>query len=438
MTSRDDFDRSLAAWLSDSAPMSEPEHLLGRVLARTARTRRRPAWRIPERWIPMSAITTRAAPASRFPLRTVALLVVLAVALALGAIIVAGSRSNRLPAPFGPAANGKLVYSVNGDIVLADSPTGPARTIIGGSTFDSGPLYTPDGTKLLFIRGTMASDAAEMWAADADGSNPRRLAATPQIGWAEWSPQGDAVAVSLDGDQSVIRMVAADGSGATDIQTGLAAAVNPIFRPPDGRQLTFRGRGTDAVWGIYVIDRDGMNLQRLDLDPGFQSDPYYAQNMDYYFNRPTWSPDGRRLVYDTLEPAPTSPAGPGFRLHVADIDSEGTVLADRVREFDPTADDEFAPAMLASSEAVVFESIEGSTHRLLTGTLSGDATTRDLGLVADDWITSLVAPDRRTLMTWLPSTTGEPVPASLLDVTTGLSTPLDLTAGDVNWQRVAP
>ena len=54
MTARDDFDRHLAAWLDDRAPMREPEPLLGQVLARTARTRRRPAWLIPERWIPMS------------------------------------------------------------------------------------------------------------------------------------------------------------------------------------------------------------------------------------------------------------------------------------------------------------------------------------------------------------------------------------------------
>ena len=51
MTARDDFDRHVAAWLSTDAPTSEPEHLLGEVLARTARTRRRSAWRIPERWI---------------------------------------------------------------------------------------------------------------------------------------------------------------------------------------------------------------------------------------------------------------------------------------------------------------------------------------------------------------------------------------------------
>jgi Tol biopolymer transport system component len=437
MTSRDDLDRSLAAWLSDRAPMSEPEHLLGQVLARTARTRRRPAWRIPERWIPMSAITTRAAPASRFPLRTVALVGVLAVALAAVAIIVAGSRANRLPAPFGPAANGMLAFSVNGDIVVADSPTGPARTIIGGSTFDSGPLYAPDGTKLLFVRGTMASDAAEMWAADADGSNPRRLAATPQIGWAEWSPQGDAIAVSLDGDQSIIRLIAADGSGATDIQTGLAVAENPIFRPPDGRQLTFRGRSTDAVWGIYVIDRDGTNLQRLDLDPGFQADLFYDLNSGYYFNRPSWSADGRLLLYDTLEPAPTSPAGPGFRLHVAEVGPDGAVVSDRMREFDPTVDDEFGAALLASGD-VVFQTIEGSTHRLLTGALTGDEATHDLGVTAGDWITDLLAPDGRTLMVWSPSTGGAAESVSLVDVTTGVSTPLDLTAGDVNWQRVAP
>jgi hypothetical protein len=47
MTARDDFDGLLSAWFDDDAPGREPEHLLGQVLARTARTRRRPAWLVP-------------------------------------------------------------------------------------------------------------------------------------------------------------------------------------------------------------------------------------------------------------------------------------------------------------------------------------------------------------------------------------------------------
>src|SRR5262245_48957726 len=118
MTVRDDLDRHVAAWLTADAPTSPPEHLLGEVLARTARTGRRPAWRIPERWIPMSAITTRIATPPGVPWRTIAVAAVL-LALLAGAVLVAGSLRQRVPPPFGPAANGALHYSVEGDLMVA-------------------------------------------------------------------------------------------------------------------------------------------------------------------------------------------------------------------------------------------------------------------------------------------------------------------------------
>src|SRR4051812_16207775 len=275
MNEHTDLDRLLTAWLTADAPIREPEPLLGEVLARTARTRRRSAWRIPERWFPVSTITTRLEGAPRFPWRAVAVIAILVLALAIGALLV-GSRAKPLPAPFGPAQNGALAYSVNGDIRALDSLTGTAHDVIDGTTFDSGALFSPDGTRIVFVRGVMASADAELWTADADGSHQRRLAATPQIGWAEWSPQGDAIAVSLDEDLSVIRIVRTDGSGSTDIDTGLLAAENPIFRPSDGKEITFRGQATDRTWGIYVIGRDGSNMLRLDLDPGFAADPEYG------------------------------------------------------------------------------------------------------------------------------------------------------------------
>lgn len=92
MTARDDLDRRLAAWFEADAAPREPEHLLGQVLARTARTRRRPAWRVPERWIPMSTITTRTAEVPRVPWRLVGVAALLVLGLVIGAVLVAGGR----------------------------------------------------------------------------------------------------------------------------------------------------------------------------------------------------------------------------------------------------------------------------------------------------------------------------------------------------------
>ena len=439
MNAQTDLDRLLTAWLASDAPVREPDPLLDRVLARTARTRRRAAWRIPERWFPVSTITTRVEGVSRFPWRTAAAVALLVLALAVGAWVIAGSRAKAVPAPFGPAHNGVLTYSVNGDIVVVDSPTGTPRTVIDGTTFDSGPLFSSDGTRIVFVRGVMDSADAELWTADPDGTHQRRLAATPHIGWAEWSPLGDVVAVSLDQNQSVIRMVRTDGSGSTDIPTGLLVAQNPIFRPSDGLQMTFRGKAADGTWGLYVIGRDGSNMQRLDLDPGFANDPDYtsADNRDYYFLGPAWSPDGTKLMYHTLEPDPESPAGPGFRIHIAGVSATGAVTGERTLEFDRAADDEFDAAWLPTGDGILFQSIEGTENREWVADLSAGSAARDLGVSGTDYISYLLSPDGRQVIVSVPTATEGQTSHTEIDLATLKATPLTNTGDDIVWQRTA-
>ncbi|HEU5204913.1 MAG TPA: hypothetical protein VFU17_11505, partial [Candidatus Limnocylindrales bacterium] len=404
MTARDDLDRHVNAWLASDAPTSPPEHLLDDVLARTARTRRRAAWRIPERWIPMSAITSRLATPPGVPWRTIAVAALL-IALIAGALLVAGSLRNRVPPPFGPAANGAVYYSVDGDLVLADSPTGVPRTILAGDTNDNNPLVSPDGTRMLFVRGEIASANAELWTAASDGSSPRMLAEAPTIGWAEWSPQSDAVAVLLDSDPSLIRIINATDGSIQEVDTGLLVLQSVAWRPPDGAQLTLRGRDSTTAWGIFVIGRDGTGLQRLDLDPGFKSDPTYTADAWSYFQTPVWSADGTRLLYYGPEPAPGSPAGPGYRIHVAEVDAAGAVTSDRIVEFDASTDDEFEGTWL-DGDSILFHTVEGLEHRLFVGSVSeGHGPARDLGMSVNDWIPVSVSPDLRSSIVSLPGAT---------------------------------
>ena len=69
----------------------------------------------------------------------------------------------------------------------------------------------------------------------------------------------------------------------------------------------FRGRAPDGTWGLYLVRIDGGGPTRLDLDPGFELDRNYGINTDYYFLAPTWSPDGGRLAYHTLEESTVDP-----------------------------------------------------------------------------------------------------------------------------------
>lgn len=434
MTVRDDLDRHVATWLATDAPTSPPEHLLGEVLAQTARTRRRPAWRIPERWIQMSAITSRVATPPGVPWRMIAL-ALLTLALIAGAVFVAGTLQHRVPPPFGPAANGALYYSVNGDLMAADSPTSSPRKILGGDTVDMGVLLSPDGRRMVFVRGLIGGSRAELWTAASDASTPRKLVDAPTIGWAEWSPQSDTVAVLRDGSPSTIFMVDATTGSVREIDTGLPAIENVIWRPPDGAQLSFRARDSSDNWGIYLIGRDGSGRQRLDLDSGFESDPGYVASAGQYFQGQTWSADGSNLLYHGREPASGSRASAVQRNHVATVDGAGNVTADRVVEFDPAADDEFGPTWL-DKDSILYHSFKGSEQSLIVGSLV-DGSAHELHVTADEWMPVVVSPDTKTAIVSLPIFGSSVRDIEVVDLATGASTPTELGSDGISWQRLA-
>ena len=327
---------------------------------------------------------------------------------------------------------------MNGDLMVADSPMATPRTLLGGDADDSGALLSPDGTRMAFVRGEIGDPDAELWTAASDGSKPHLLADVPKINWSEWSPQSDAVAVLLGDSPSTIQIVNANDGSVREIDTGLLAVDNVIWRPPDGAQLTLRARDSSTTWGIFEIERDGTGLRRLDLDPGFKSDPTYNVDANYYFLQPSWSADGTRLLYYELEPAPSSPAGPGYRNHVATIDAAGAVTSDRTVQFNPLTDDEFAGAWLGN-DSILYQTLEGSEQRLLVGSVAdGQGSARDLGVSANDyWIPFFVSPDTRSAIVSLPGATASERNILSVDLATGISTPTALGADDISWQRLA-
>jgi Tol biopolymer transport system component len=435
MTARDDLDRTLSAWLTAQAPTSEPEHLLDHVLERTARTRRRPGWRIPERWIPMSVLTTTVAPRSMIPWRTVGLIALLVLALLAGALVAIG-RAHRLPPPFGVAGNGSLVYSTNGDVVARSGPTGTLVSLVTGSDVDDTPILAPDGSKFTFLRHG-PGDKVDLWVAAADGTGQRRLDLPfSALSWEDWSPSSDEVFVANENGETEFAIVPTDGSQATTIDLGVPVQV-PMHRPNHPDQISFLGKDADGTRGFFLVGRDGRDPRRLDLDAGFRSDQHYVEDQDFYFQGQTWASDGTRLLYYTLEPAPDSPAGPGYRIHLAKIGLAGEVLSDDVLEYGAALDDEFAPGWLPTEDGIVFQTLEGTVHRIMTGGLEPGATAKDLGVQGTDWISSTISPDGREVVAAVPETGAAPPRVSIIDLAGGAITPLDIGA-DVSWQRVAP
>src|SRR3954447_13755645 len=115
MTDMNRVDRRLPVLLEELAAPRTPDYL-GDLHTQLAAARQRPAWSLPERWIPMADIASPPAVAPRLPWRGFAVALVIIALLVVGAAVYVGTRPTKVPPPFGPARNGQIVFAANGDI----------------------------------------------------------------------------------------------------------------------------------------------------------------------------------------------------------------------------------------------------------------------------------------------------------------------------------
>ncbi len=264
MTSGGRPEHELADQLADIYLEPAPAYRFD-VLAQTSRMRQRPRWTFLERWIPMTLARSRAwTPVAR--VRPVLLLGLLLLALA-AAIALAVGAQRRLPPPFGLAANGQIVYSVDGDIYVRATADAPARLLIGGSEEDSAPWFSRRGDRFIFLRTVKKDTSYDLWVADPDRAAAQRVAG-PFIRPDSWdvSPDGTTAMIGHHDDGQVrLTLVPLDGAPARDLDVGMDATW-PSFRPPDGRWISFRGGDPEGAGEMYLIRPDGSGLQALDLE----------------------------------------------------------------------------------------------------------------------------------------------------------------------------
>jgi WD40 repeat protein len=321
MTPIDRFERQLPMALTDLAVPQTPDYLTD-ILGQTARTRQRPAWASIERWLPMELVSKRATVA-RMPWRQLGVLALIALLLAAALAVFVGSQQRRLPPPFGRAANGSILYTMDGDIYAADPRTGASRAIVTGPERDEEPVYSRDGTRLLFGRTSSATPQRLLFVANADGSGIVQVTPEPLPGISSWSfsPDGRSIVAFASGDQGpIIVVIPSDGKTAPKAFPVFASSADggdgpPMYRP-DGSEIMFIGKDPgQLVRGVYALNATTGTVRTL-VAPS-------TTNLDIH--GASWSPDGKYVAYGVSNQGPEAVAP---KTHVVGVDGSGDVVVD--------------------------------------------------------------------------------------------------------------
>jgi WD40 repeat protein len=292
MTGNAGFDRRIFDFLDREAGRGSPDYL-DDILSRTARTRQRPAWTSIERWLPVDLSTHQSVFNRPAQMRSIAILVALALLIAAFVALAVGSQ-RRILEPYGLARNGAIVSSLDGDIYAIDPATSAQSVLIGGDPFDFAPTYSRDGSRFLFLRsaGVPPTDAAPMlrlMVANADGSDVRALSdEVSELSWFDWSPSGSQIAYV--GNFGTISVVNVDGSGTRTLDVGRPAHF-VTWLPPHGSEILFRGEhltDSDPAPGIFGVRPDGTGFHPISTKPASNGFDYQSL---------TVSPDGSRISF---------------------------------------------------------------------------------------------------------------------------------------------
>ena len=323
-------DPQIVAWLADG-PHEGPPESLARALAATHRTRKRPRWTFPERWIPMQLTMTLTR--SQRPILAIVMLVLLMVAL-VASVLVIGALRLQKPTLY---RNGAVVYAANkpeagdavqddSDLFIADQLGGTPRALASGPEIDSSPVFSPQGDRIAFIR-----DGRQIMTVNPDGSDLRPLADLGTVIRLAWSPDASALLASTFSLEHLqaLRVVQSDGSGSRTLDLNGIYAVSGSWRP-DGRLIAFVGYQAGAL-ATFIADADGTNVRPLGVGP------------DDWSGGLEWSPDGKQIGFlSPTEEVSAYPAQAGRTIIIADIAEDGAVTD--VRQLKLGLDPESIPA----------------------------------------------------------------------------------------------
>ena len=251
------------------------------------------------------------------------------------------------------------------------------------------PRISPDGALVAYTVTALDQESNEyrgaIWVAPLDGSSePRQFTAGERRDMMpRWSPDGRWLAFASNrGDEKApanIYLIPAEG-GESRRLTELKESVEHVEWSPDSTRIAFTARARDEAYEeederkraprrftriFHKLDSVGFTADRrkhvfvVDIGGG---EPLQLTSGDFEHGGPTWSPDGKRLVFDGLrdERWDTQLIQ---RLYLLDVDAGGEPRALTVTEMVMKAHPELLPETLLDAKMMA-EALDGVWNNL--------------------------------------------------------------------------
>ncbi len=168
-------------------------------------------------------------------------------------------------------------------VINADG-SGVANLTQGANGDDYSPRWSPDGKYIAFVsERNYTTSGADVFVMEADGRNPTLV--DVKADGPSWSPDSAKLAYgTYKSGRFQIHVANRDGSGSVNITMSNFPDAAPGWSP-DGSAIVFESVRGSFGTAIFVMSPDGQN--QLPLAPSLQ-----------VTNHPAWSRDGKRIAFN--------------------------------------------------------------------------------------------------------------------------------------------
>jgi TolB protein len=167
-----------------------------------------------------------------------------------------------------------------------------------GSSTPWWPTWSPDGRHLAFaMHGSLWRMRVDR--GSSDGAAEEIVHAAEYLSSPEWSPDGRYLAYTADasGRSINLRLLDLESGQSTPLTTGDFVNVEPAWSP-DGSRLAYVSTAPAGYFNIFVMamaDGKPGAVMQVTTDHRFGRDRLYFGDVDVHLS-PSWSPDGRELL----------------------------------------------------------------------------------------------------------------------------------------------